>query len=49
MKPLVIHLSAAKDAREIAALYAETSDEMRDKFRRNPVIDDRPRPSSTSA
>jgi len=32
MKPLVIHPSAAKDAREIAALYAKISDELRDKF-----------------
>ena len=32
MKPLIIHPKAAKDAREIAAMYAEISDELRDKF-----------------
>jgi hypothetical protein len=32
MKPLFIHPSAAKDAREIAAMYAEISDELCDKF-----------------
>ena len=49
MKPLVIHPSAAKDAREIAALHTETTDELSDNFWSNPVIDARPRPSSTSA
>lgn len=32
MKPLVIHPRAAKDARDIAAKYAEVSDELRDQF-----------------
>jgi hypothetical protein len=32
MKPLIIHPRAAKDAREIAAKYADLSDELRDKF-----------------
>jgi plasmid stabilization system protein ParE len=32
MKPLSIHPRAAKDAREIAAMYAEISHELRDKF-----------------
>jgi hypothetical protein len=32
MKPLVIHPRAAKDAREIAAKYAEVSEELRDQF-----------------
>jgi plasmid stabilization system protein ParE len=32
MKPLVIHPRAAKDARDIAAKYAEASDELRDQF-----------------
>ena len=32
MKPLLIHPRAAKDARDIAAMYAEVSDELRDKF-----------------
>ena len=32
MKPLIIHPNAAKDARDIAAMYAEASDELRDKF-----------------
>lgn len=32
MKPLIIHPRAAKDAREIAAMYAEVSNELRDKF-----------------
>jgi plasmid stabilization system protein ParE len=32
MKPLIIHPMAAKDAREIAAMYAEVSRELRDQF-----------------
>jgi len=32
LKSLVIHPSAAKDARNIAAMYAEVSDALRDKF-----------------
>ena len=32
MKPLLIHPRAAKDARDIAAMYAEISEELRDKF-----------------
>ena len=32
MKPLIIHPSAAKDASDIAAMYAEVSNELRDKF-----------------
>jgi plasmid stabilization system protein ParE len=32
MKPLLIHPKAAKDAREIAAMYAEISDELCAKF-----------------
>ena len=32
MKPLIIHPKAAMDAREIAAMYAEVSDELLDKF-----------------
>jgi toxin ParE1/3/4 len=32
MKPLIFHPRAAKDAREIAAKYADISDELRDKF-----------------
>jgi hypothetical protein len=32
MKSLIIHPWAAKDAREIAAMYADVSDELRDKF-----------------
>jgi len=32
MKLLIIHPRAAKDAREIAAMYAEISDELHDKF-----------------
>ena len=32
VKPLFIHPRAANDAREIAAMYAEISDELRDKF-----------------
>jgi len=32
MKPLIIHPGAARDAREIAAMYAEVSDKLRDKF-----------------
>jgi plasmid stabilization system protein ParE len=32
MKPLLIHPKAAKDAREIAAMYAEVSNELCDKF-----------------
>ena len=32
MKPLMIHPGAAKDAREIAAMYAEVSDELVARF-----------------
>ena len=32
MKPLIIHPKAAKDARNIAAKYAEVSDDLRDQF-----------------
>lgn len=32
MKPLLIHPRAAKDARDIASMYAEISDELRDQF-----------------
>jgi plasmid stabilization system protein ParE len=32
MKPLIIHPRAARDAREIAAKYAEASDELRGQF-----------------
>jgi hypothetical protein len=30
LKPLIIHPSAAKDASDIAAMYAEVSSELRD-------------------
>jgi plasmid stabilization system protein ParE len=32
MKPLIIHPQAAKDAREIAAKYADVSPDLRDQF-----------------
>jgi len=32
MKPLIIHPRAAKDAREIAAKYAEVADDLCDQF-----------------